>query len=312
MSYRVFNLKSRGTLFSLVVQLPSLVVQFGTFCGTKCTTLNRKVTKWKYQRGKSNHFQMTHQPLPQSIELANQQILVAENDVIQFITERLQPELDKPLFLSSSQLYELFRMHSITENPSNTSRIRNKTNFLKVVKRMTRQVRELKSVNNSKLNSINQYIYIQSRMFYDFYKNGNAYHLNNEYTNDFISTMKDRRREIEKVYGHINEVKLGNLKSSHIGRSNKTMYCILPDDSMYHKSSNKELKKIISDEYKHINVKMLEHISNTSDTVIKDPQNKSIPLFMRANVSNSLASYTNQKDDTTMYDRTHFNQFIND
>jgi len=56
---------------------------------------------------------------------------------------------------------------------------------------------------------------------------------------------------------------------------------------------------------------MLEHISNTSDAVIKDLQNKSVPLFMRANVSNSLASYTNQKDDASMYDRIHFNQFIN-
>lgn len=256
-----------------------------------------------------NHVNI-HQPLPQSIELANQQILVAENDVIQFITERLQPELDKPLFLSSTQLYELFRMHSITENPSNTSRIRNKTNFLKVVKRMTRQVRELKSVNNSKLNSINNYIDIQSRLYYDFYKNGNAHHLNNEYTNDFISTMKDRRREIEKVYGHINEVKLGNLKASLIGRSNKTMYCILPNEDMYRHSNNKELKTILSDECKHINVKMLEYISNTSDAVIKDPQNKSVPLFMRANVSNSLTSYTNQKDEESMYDRVHFNQFI--
>lgn len=258
-----------------------------------------------------NHVHI-HQPLPQSIELANQQILVAENDVIQFITERLQPELDKPLFLSSSQLYELFRMHSITENPSNTSRIRNKTNFLKVVKRMTRQVRELKSVNHSKLNSINQYIYIQSRMFYDFYKNGNAYHLNNEYTNDFISTMKDRHRELKKIYSQINEMKIGNLKAYQIGRKNKTMYCILPNDNMYHHASDKELKAIITEESKHTNVKMLEYISKVSDDIIKDPQSKSAPLFMRANVSNSLTSYTNQDDDETMYDRTHFNQFIND
>ena len=122
--------------------------------------------------------------------------------------------------------------------------------------------------------------------------------------------MKDRRREIEKVYGHINEVKLGNLNASLIGRSNKTMYCILPNEDMYRHSDNKELKTILSDECKHINVKMLEHISNTSDAVIKDPQNKSAPLFMRANVSNSLTSYTNQKDDESMYDRVHFNQFI--
>lgn len=256
-----------------------------------------------------NHVNI-HQPLPQSIELANQQILVAENDVIQFITERLQPELDKPLFLSSTQLYELFRMHSITENPSNTSRIRNKTNFLKVVKRMTRQVRELKSVNNSKLNSINNYIDIQSRLYYDFYKNGNAYHLNNEYTNDFISTMKERSRELEKIYGQINEMKNGNLNAYQIGRSNKTMYCILPDDDMYLHSTTKELKKIVTESAKHINIRMLEQNSKTLNDVIKNPQSKSVPLFMRANISNSLVSYTNQKDEESMYDRIHFNQFI--
>ncbi|HER6579551.1 TPA: hypothetical protein VL584_001649 [Streptococcus pyogenes] len=252
-----------------------------------------------------------HQFIPESIKESANSIISQEDDVQEFIIDVLQPEIDKPTFFSEGQLYNLYMLSNLTSNKG--SRTRNKSNFAKAIAKMSKRVKVIKSMNYSKLDNLNKYIKTESQLFYSLYRKLTNNPFKDAYTKDFQKTIQNRSKELQRVYQQINDLKLGNVKyASQIGRSKAKMYCVLPDNEIYEGFiSEKQLKDIANDEQKKLINTMLKSDDNIKK-VIYNENDKSVPVFMRANVSDDINSYTNDNEyDSELYPRILFDEFVN-
>ena len=201
---------------------------------------------------------------PESIITASKRTVRREDDVIEFIDDKLREMIKEPIVLSTQQLYDLY----VVENQMkgrNVTRIRSKTKFQTALMKLDDGIEYKENANFSKLETMNTLITMYGLMFKQHHTNMSDIRFDNVLSKQFTDAMIQREREVIDTLTNI------TMKSSAAGmkRSKSHMFVILPNNGMYEKGSysSKDISSIINGRFKEL--KKVASDTNTLSKIIE-------------------------------------------
>ena len=248
-----------------------------------------------------------NQPIPKSIQDNASDLISKEDDVKSFINEKVQQQLDEPTVVYPDDLYELYKIESISKG-RNPSKIRNKSNFKKAIAKMNQGIYLVKDVNHSKLDVLNQLISLEGRLFSEIHIAQNNHALDNTLIKHFMDIMTSREQELKRFFGGIEAVEQKKKRLADLTAGKKQTYIILPDLPQYEgMQSEADLRSIVTNQ-KH---RMLKNaLTDTNMQRIKASNLEQLPTPIRPNLTHKFYAYTNdyaEKDKFKFEDFTKYN-----
>ena len=246
-----------------------------------------------------------HQEVPESVRKDSQELISKEDDVQGFINDRVRETIDEPLFINADDLYELYKIESISRGRQ-VSKIRNKSNFKKAVMKLRTGVYQLKNVSYSKVDVLNRLVTLTGELFYDVNHSIMDSKLDNALSRFFIDTINHRKKALHEFYDDIIAVSNKQMKLSRASRGKSIMFAILPNSAEYNQIiDDKSLRNISTEQKNRFITKTL------NDTVVKNIKlgtTENLPLSIKANVSNKFNHYSlnNFDDKNSYYDFTKY------
>ena len=246
-----------------------------------------------------------YQPIPKSIKSDALDLISQEDDVQTFIKKRIQNAIDKPLFIHIDNLYELYRLENFAKGRK-ANVIRNKSNFKKALAKIRDGVYQIKRLDHSSLDAINQTIHLQGVLFENYYNNINNNDLSNNIHIKFKEFCQERNQLLNDFYNQTLKVIHKELSLAYVTRKRSTMMAILPNSEMYDTSLSESDLNDIAKKQKNA---FLSSVLSNDDTIrqIKSNQFNSLPFAINNSVSDHFSHYSNN---TMMNDKKDFNAFI--
>lgn len=251
-----------------------------------------------------NHVNV-YQDIPKSIKEDANQLISKEDDVKDFIENRVRKTIDEPIFIYPNHLYELYKIESISKG-RNIAKIRNKQNFIKALDKMNKGVYSLRDVTHSKLDVLNKLITLEGHLFLDIHTAQSNSSLDNTLVKHFMDVMTSREEQIKKMFDSISSVKNKSMRLSDVTSGKKIAYFILPDAPQYDGQIKESELRTIAVNQKN---KLLNYTFGDDERLnrIESGQHSKLPIPINPNLSKKFYSYT--ISDITQ-DKIMFDEFI--
>lgn len=177
----------------------------------------------------------TSLPVPQSVLDDANSVTKKEDEVDAFINDRIRNVIDEPLFITGTDLYELYKLEMASLGRKPTS-IRNSSNFIKAIEKLRNSVFSFKRNNIHNVYTTNTLLWLTGKLFSEDVDSQDSNKTLFNLTTKYFKTIVDKRyRYMQKLYDDILEYQDVNCNKqlSRVGISKKTTYVILPNLDEY-------------------------------------------------------------------------------
>lgn len=274
-------------------------------------------------------------PVPKSVLDDSEDIIVKEDDIQEFINDRLRPKINKPFIVSKKDLFSLYQIEMFSQG-RNRQTARGSISFERGIEKLKQGVWTYKGSKHSKpriqqISRLNDLLYIEGMLFSDLHRNSSDLSsFSTTLTKHFFSKIEERENELKKFYEKVyeyNEYQNGNstkkVHLSNIGTKRHDCYVILPDDEEYNDYDSSDVNNLVKETVtsqrnefltKHINKDNLlifsemhaNQVNGSDDTF--NTLNAKLPTQVQSNLSSSFNHYSIKEEDGT--GRKAFKSFI--
>ncbi|WP_436878895.1 DUF5906 domain-containing protein [Mammaliicoccus sciuri] len=233
------------------------------------------------------------QEVPQSIKDAASRLVSSEDDVQSFIVDKIRGSIEEPLFITPDHLYELYKAENISKG-RNINKIRNKSNFKKALAKLRNDVYLLKDVTHSKIEIRNRMLELTGVLFSEINRAQMNHTLNNHLSDVFMSTLKERNKELNLAYESLSMIKNKQLKISEVSLGKRSLYAIMPDLPQYSDDiEEKAIRKIISNQKDRFLKKLFD---DDNRGYIQNQNYNRLPICFSISANNTFSSYSVKKE----------------
>lgn len=258
--------------------------------------------------------------IPQSVIDDGTEIISKEDEIHEFIEDKLRHAITEPLFINEKDLYEFYKIEMATQGRSQT-KIRNKENFIKGLDKLKRSVFTFKQGYMHNVQMINKLLWLEGELFYEDISNQNNNELDKLIAKHFTTLINKRKRALDKWYDDVLEYNDPNCNRtiSKVGLTRQNVYVILPNTEIYadyHRGNDSELFKDLATNQrntfnkKFVNKENIKIIKDAYDETYEGSGDinrikniyKNLPFTIDKHVNSSFNAY---KNDTSFLDDYH-------